>query len=201
MEYSLNLTGAANYSISAWPMHWSYESISPLPNSSSIDANRWVNFTGSPTETYTVKWIANGLYPNVIWKDDSFLDAWSFTGRTTLTSHSFTSDGDILTDSVSGRANDWGNYQKTLPSLTNSAYLLVRVKGDTNSKFMIQIWEDINMGWEGRVFVSNWITPSEDYVTQVFPLSSGATLTLVWLTVMTTDGNPTTIYVDYIMIA
>jgi len=201
IEYALNLTGATSYNITDWPMCWSYESISPLPSSTSIDANAWINFTGSPTVDYTVKWAANGLFPNVVWKDDSFLHGWTFIGRFTLSSHSFTSDGDIVKDSLSGKPEDPANYQRDLPSLQNCTHLLVRLKGETNSKFMIQIWEDISEGWEGRAFLAGWLEPSTDYTTYIFPLPSNRPLTLFWLTVLTTDGNPTTIYWDYVMIA
>ncbi len=200
IKYTLNMTGATNYNITDWPMYWSYESISPLPSGTSIDANTWINFTGSPTVNYTVKWVANGLFPNVIWKDDSFLHGWAFVGRYTLTSHSFTSDGDILKDSLSGETNDYANYQNDLPSLKNCTSLLVRAKGETNSRFVIQIWEDISKGWEGRAFATAWIAPSTDYTTYIFPLPSNAILTLFWLMAMTTDGSPTTIYWDYVMI-
>jgi len=200
VEHTLILTGATNYNITDWPMYWSYEGISPLPNSTSIDADAWINFTGSPTVTYTVKWVANGLFPNVIWKDDSFLHGWVFAGRYTLSSYSFTSDGDILKDSLSGKSGDYANYQKELPSLQNCTNLLVRVKGETNSKFMIQIWEDISEGWGGRAFLAGWLAPSTDYTTYIFSLPSNRTLTLFWLTALTTDGNPTTIHWDYVMI-
>ncbi len=202
IEYTLSLTDATNYNITDWPMYWSYESVSPLPSSVSIDANTWINFTGSPTVNYTVKWVANGLFPNVIWKDDSFLDGWAFIGSYTLTSHSFTSDGDIVKDSLSGKPSEAANYQKDLPSLQNCTNLLIRLKGETNSKFMIQIWENISasVGWEGRAFLAGWLVPPTDYTTYIFPLPSNRTLTRFWLTALTIDGNPTTIYWDYLMI-
>jgi hypothetical protein len=200
IEYTLNLTGATSYNITDWPMCWSYGSISPLPSSTSIDANAWINFTGSPNVDYTVKWAANGLFPNVVWKDDSFLHGWSFIGSFTLSSHSFTSDGDIVKDSLNGKANEAANYQRDLPSLENCTHLLVRLKGETNSKYMIQIWEDLSEGWAGRAFLAGWLEPSTDYTTYIFPLPSDRTLTRFWLTALTTDGNPTTIHWDYVMI-
>jgi hypothetical protein len=200
IEYTLNLTGATSYNITDWPMCWSYGSISPLPSSTSIDANAWINFTGSPNVDYTLKWAANGLFPNAVWKDDSFLDGWTFIGSFTLSSHSFTSDGDIVKDSLSGKPNEAANYQRDLPSLENCTHLLVRLKGETNSKYMIQIWEDISEGWAGRAFLAGWLAPPTNYTTYIFPLPSDRTLTRFWLTVSTTDGNPTTIHWDYVMI-
>jgi len=201
VEYALSLSGATTYNITDWPNYWSYESISPAPNSILVNADAWINFTGSVDSNYTVRWKASDLYPNVVWKDDSFMQGWIFTGRTTLSSYSFTSDGDVANLSLSGKVNDWANYQKALPSLTGSTRFMIRLKGGSNSKFLVQIWEDIGMGWEGRAFSTpTWLKPSADYTTYVYPMTGNATLTLMWLSVMTTDGAPATIYFDYIMI-
>jgi len=201
VEYALSLSGATAYSIREWPNYWSYESISPSPSSVLVNADEWVNFTGSVDINYTVRWKASDLYQNVVWKDDSFMQGWTFTGRTTLSSHSFITDGDVGNLSLSGKINDWANYQKTLPSLTGCTRLMIRLKGGSNTRFLVQLWEDIGMGWEGRAFTTpTWLKPTTDYTTYVYPMTGNATLTLAWLSVMTTDGAPATIYFDYMMI-
>lgn len=200
VEYSLTLGGSTNYNITDWPIQWSYESISPVPSSKIINADARISFTGSPDLNYTVRWTANEFFPNVLWKDDSFLQGWIFTGRYTLSNRSLTTDGDIAKDSLAGKPNDWANYQKEIPSLGNCSRLLMRVKGELNAKFMVQIWEDFKTGWEGRAFVSGWTKTSTDFTTYSYQLPSDRVLAFVWLSVMTTDGSPTTIYCDYIMI-
>lgn len=71
-DYTLSLTGLTSYKITSWPMHWSFESITPPPYSKNVDADNWVNFTGREDVTYTVLWRTNLVYQPVVWKDDSF---------------------------------------------------------------------------------------------------------------------------------
>jgi len=73
----LKLSGYNNYNIKGFPAYYSYETIIPSPSEISVDANRWINFTGSANTTYTVYWSnTNWQYQNIIWKDDSFVEGW-----------------------------------------------------------------------------------------------------------------------------
>jgi hypothetical protein len=193
VTYQLNVTGATNYGITGWPMHWSYEQIRPLANAS-IDSNAWINFTGSPTANYTIEWTANEYYPKVVWKDDSFLQEWRYTGR--VGNYSFTTDGDIATESVYPPLieQDWVNYEKELPSLQNCTILLARLKGDVNSIFSILVWQNKTI-----ILSSGHKTATTEFKTYTFTLPNDATPTRIWITTITPYGNPANIYWDYIM--
>jgi hypothetical protein len=193
VTYQLNVTGATNYGITGCPTHWSYEQIHPVANAS-VDSNVWINFTGSPTVSYTIEWIANEYYPNVVWKDDSFLQGWRYTGR--VGNYSFTTDGDIATESVGPPLieQDWVNYEKELPSLQNCSILLVRLKGDAYSIFSILVWQNKTI-----IFSSGHKTATTEFKTYTYTLSSDATPTKIWISTITPYGNPATIYWDYIM--
>ena len=71
VTYTISVRGYENYSITGWPIHWSFESISPEPSNISLDANLWINFTGSPDITYTITWIANDLYACLLYTSPS----------------------------------------------------------------------------------------------------------------------------------
>jgi hypothetical protein len=97
-DYTIELIGSNNYSVTDWPSYWSFESITPEPTTKSIDANIWINFTGDENVRYEVSWTANEQYRLVGWGDDSFATGW-----TPRKSGGFTEppaierDGDILT--------------------------------------------------------------------------------------------------------
>jgi len=193
VTYQLNVTGATNYSITGWPTHWSYEQIRPQANAS-IDSNAWINFTGSPTVNYTIEWTANEYYPNVVWKDDAFLQGWRYTGR--VSNYSFTTDGDIATESIDSPliAQDWVNYERQLPSLQNCRTLLVRLKGDANSVFSMLAWQNKTI-----VLSSGHKTATTKFKIYTFTLPNNTTLTKIWISTITPEGKPATIYWDYIM--
>lgn len=99
-SYNLSLIGLTSYSITSWPMHWSFESVTPAPYSKNIDADNWINFTGREDVTYTVLWKTNLIYQPVGWKDDSFkTDEWqvSFSVHWEEKIPQISTDGDILT--------------------------------------------------------------------------------------------------------
>jgi len=75
-NYTVTLTGSPVYNITGWPTHWSFESIVPAPFTKSVDADKWIYFTGSEDEAYTITWTANILYQPAGWKDDSFKEGW-----------------------------------------------------------------------------------------------------------------------------
>jgi len=101
IEYTLKLVGSSNYSLTEWPLLWSFESIGPEPDTRSIDGNHWINFTGDAGVEYTVAWAANILYEDVGWKDDSFVTEWIPRSPGGFEeSPVVTYDGDILTVSA-----------------------------------------------------------------------------------------------------
>jgi len=98
-SYNLSITGLTSYNITSWPKHWSFEDITPIPYTWNIDADNWINFTGTEDVTYTVLWKTDLMYQPVIWKDDSFrTDEWQVTYSTSWEQPPMLStDGDILT--------------------------------------------------------------------------------------------------------
>ena len=197
VTYSLNLRSASTYKITDWPIFWSYESIQPTPADASIDANTWINFTATSTDMlYTVSWTANQIYPNVVWKDDSFREGWFKAGAGKAT-YSFTTDGDIANISVQGAARDYIIHDRQLPNLSGRLSLLVRLRFDQNTISYISLWEDA-IGSE-QVFFSGTIRAGEDYRTLIFVLPEDATFTRIRLIVRTPDGSPKTEQLDYIM--
>jgi len=196
VEYTLNLTGVATYNITKWPTHWSYEAILPSPTNSSIDSNKWINFTGQPDVTYTVKWLANNFYQDVLWKDDSFLEGWEFHRATA--DYSFSSNGDVATQTIAGIPRGYVYYRKQLPSLSGSLSLRMRVKGEPNSVFYILLWQ-IEGELSEIAFNSRTKLAPVDYETYTFDLPTNATFSQIWLASYTGDGSPSIIYWDYIM--
>lgn len=197
VSYTLTLSGHTTYNITNWPLHWSYEEISPIPMTRSINANSWINFTATAQATYDVTWSANEIYKDVMWRDDSLLDGWYFyTGDP---EHAFTSDGDIATESLGGEVKYYVNYEKALPALQNASVLLVRAKGSDNSRFAIEIWDD-SEGKKTNVFWSSWNNAPEDYKTFTFSLPRDKTFHRLRLFAMTTDSSPATVYWDYVII-
>lgn len=196
VQYTLNLTGATTYSITEWPIHWSYEIIYPSPTNASVDANKWVNFTGRPSLTYKVKWIANNFYQDISWKDDSFLEGWEF--NTARGNYSFSSDGDVAKQTVAGNPRDFVYYRKELPSLQGSLNLQMRVKGEPNSYFYVLLW-DTTGGFREMVFNSRSKPAPLDYETYTFALPTNITFSQIWITSFTNDGSPSVIYWDYVM--
>lgn len=195
VTYTLSLTGASNYSIKDWPLPWSYESIEPYPFSASIDANTWINFTGSPDISYTVRWIANEIYPDVIWKDDSFKEGWQYySGRAT---YSFSTDGDIMKISVQGIAQDYVIHDKKLPSLNGSLTLLVRLRVWVDTICYISLWDDTIQ--REQVFFSYAIKTGGEYRTAQYSLPEDRTFTRIRLIVRTPYGSLSTVNLDYVM--
>ena len=77
----VSLSGHGTYSITGFPLYLSFETITPQPSSISLDANQWINFTGSSDVNYTVYWSnTDWNYQRVGWKDDSFLN-WMDSNR------------------------------------------------------------------------------------------------------------------------
>ena len=197
VTYTLTLTGHTTYNVTNWPLYWSYETISPEPLTKSINANSWINFTGATTTTYNITWIANELYKEVIWKDDAFLEGWRFYSGDT--ERSFTSDGDVASESLNGTTKYYVNYEKALPGLQNITKLVVRVKGTTNARLALEIWDDSG-GLRTMVFWSSWKDATTDYKTYTFTVPSDRTLHRLRLFAMTKTNTLATIYWDYVML-
>lgn len=196
VTYTLNLTGASTYNITHWPLLWSYESIEPTPTETSIDANTWINFTASPTISYTVKWIANEFYPNVIWRDDSFNEGWYYySGQANYT---FTTDGDILEVTAEGNPKDYVLFDKQLPHLNGSLSLLARIRVREGTTCYIELWDDTLA--KTRVFFSYGIETEGEFTTVKYLLPKDCTFTRIRLDLQTPDGSACLIHLDYVMI-
>ena len=196
VTYTLNLTGASTYNITDWPLLWSYESIDPASTKASIDANIWINFTASPDTSYTVKWIANEIYPNVTWKDDSFKEGWHYySGHANYT---LTTDGDILDVTAQGNPKDYVIHDKQLPHLNGSLTLMVRIKVEADTTCYIELWDDTIVPKE-KVFFSYKIKTQGEYRTMLYSLPEDKTFTRIRLSVQTPDGSPSAIHLDYVM--
>ncbi|UCE29046.1 MAG: glycosyltransferase family 39 protein [Candidatus Bathyarchaeota archaeon] len=202
VTYTLNVTGASTYNITQWPLLWSYESIEPTPAKTSIDANAWINFTGSPVVTYTVKWIANEFYSNVVWKDDAFFmgeslgEEWYYySGKANYT---FTTDGDILEVTAEGIPRDYILFDKQLPHINGSLSLLARIMVREGTTCYIELWDD-TLG-KIRAFFSYAIKTGGEFTTVKYLLPKDYTFTRIRLDIQTPDGSPCAFWVDYIMI-
>jgi hypothetical protein len=196
VEYTLNLTGGTTYNITEWPKHWSYELIHPSPINVSIDANVWINFTGQSDVTYTIEWLANDFYSDVLWKDDSFLEGWEF--HNARGNYFFSSDGDVATLTIAGSPGGFVYYSKQLPTLLGSLSLQMRVKGEPNSQFYVLLFNTTE-GVSQIAFNSRRKTPSLDYETYTFELPTNVTLSEIWIAAYTADGTSSVIYWDYVM--
>jgi len=202
VTYTLNLTGASTYNVTNWPLEWSYESIEPTPGETSIDANTWINFTALPTVSYTVKWIANELYPNVVWKDDAFFESevfgkgWYYYSG--FANYTFTTDGDILEVTAEGDPKDYVLFDKQLPHLNGTLSLLTRIRVLEDTTCYIELWDDTLA--RTRAFFSYAVNTGGEFITVKYVLPKDFTFTRIRLDIQTPDGSPCAFYVDYIMI-
>lgn len=197
VTYTLMLTGASAYNVSNWPMHWSYEKIYPTPIHLDLDANTYINFTANPNLNYTITWLANEVYPDVVWKDDSFKSGWYLHHG--YGNYSFTSDGDVANESIEADPGKYLLYQKDLPSVQGSSSLVVRLKGTPNTLFAISLWNGTDTQKQ-ELFYSRWQKCPEDYTLYVYSLPTNTTWFRIWLVSRTTDGNLATVYWDYVML-
>jgi len=195
VEYTLNLTGATTYKVTGWPKHWSYEAISPGPTNASIDANVWINLTGKPDGTYMIKWIANDIYSDVVWKDDSFLEGWNL--NTARGNYSFSSNGDVAVQTIGGQPAGFVYHAKALPLLQGSLSFQMRVKGASNSYFYVLLWT-IKEGSSQIVFNSLRKLAPSDFKTYTFALPTDVVFSQIWLSSYTGDGSPSVIQWDYV---
>ncbi|UCG45081.1 MAG: glycosyltransferase family 39 protein, partial [Candidatus Bathyarchaeota archaeon] len=196
VTYSLTVADATSYSITDWPEHWSYERITPDPDSAFINANKWVNFTGQLNTTYTIEWNANNFYTDVAWKDDAFLEGWEFNSA--KGNYTFSSDGDIATETIMGVERGYAYYRKDLPALNDSRTLQVRLRGETGSYFYVLLW-DTTPGLKSIVFNSRTKQAATEFQTYTFVLPANIDFHQIWLCSYTVSGIPSIIYWDYVM--
>jgi len=201
--YKLNLTGSSEYFITDWPSSWSFETITPQPLAASINANSWINFTGSAGIRYTLLWTSNDLYGDVGWKDDSFLSEWDLRHtQGFILDPVIERGGDIL--SLTGefgrdvRQVYW--LQKGL-RLSTDAYPYVIVRWRSTGTCAISWVYYTDGGGDSVVFYGS---ESAEWTTSVIRLTSGKTVSsvMVGLDDFTSDtSGQRSASFDYVMFA
>lgn len=196
VTYRLNLTGSSMYNITGWPAYWSYEKIEPSPINVTIDANAWIGFSGYQDQNYEVTWLANEVYKNVAWKEDAFLKDWTSYDHANG-SHSWASDGDIITLRASGDARYYVHLEKQIPEVRGSL-MLARFSGTSNCRIGFSLYEYTN-GTKQEVF-SGYEPLSSDQTLLAFPLPPDRTFTLLRIWIMPNTGESVSASLDYLMI-
>lgn len=82
VNYTLTLSNHTSYEITDYPRHWAFLKLtidgSETQFDESSDVNTFIYLSGlKPSEMLDVTWHANDLYPDVVWKEDSFKTGWS----------------------------------------------------------------------------------------------------------------------------
>lgn len=168
---------------------------------------------GSPSKN-EIKTIAIGFYDdndvagiwylNRVTVDVASKGIWTFVDdpNSTGLSHSFASDGRILNFTVSGKANSSTTYQYSdLPPLSASEYpyVVFRVKGTTNARWLFRVFFQDGTSYD----FPYWGTPPSNWEVHLFVLSSipqvqGKIISnKANLALMTKDGNPASVYIDF----
>lgn len=104
MNSTLTLSGHASYNVTNFPSSWTFLELRVNNEARSFDASSDINAfvyvkDVQPTDQVVIKWLLNGNFPSVGWKDDSFkkLESWHryelYPGTIVPT---ITSDGNIL---------------------------------------------------------------------------------------------------------
>lgn len=205
VTYFLQVSGGREYSVTNFPSLWSFDHVSPVPDTSSVDANGCINFTGKPETPYTVYWIADDSYQPVGWKDDSFLNTGWHAERgsdASLISSSFVSDGDILTLTVSGIPSGYRNYRTLIPSVKPSEYrfLVFRAMGTENARWVI-ILQDTDQ--HDILYVGGgWQKFSSTMTTYSYDVSSlTEEIAYVSVGIESLDGSIQSGHFDYLMLS
>lgn len=201
--YKLNLTGSTEYFITGWPASWSFEAVTPQPATASIDANFWINLTGTPGVVYTVQWASNDLYRDVGWSDDSFLTGWDLRHT-----QGFSEDpviernGDVLSLRGGFRRDVRQVYwlQKSVRMSTDLyPYAIVRWRS-TGTCAISWVYYTDGSG-DSLVFYGS---ESEEWSTNIVRLTAGKTVSsiMVGLDDFTSDTSGLqSAYFDYVMFA
>jgi len=196
VTYNLNLSGSTTYEITGWPFYWRFMSVEPTPANASVDANNWINFTGTPSETYNIDWVANEFNrERIIWRDDSFLYGWEFYyAYGGLLIGSFESDGTIATESVGGEPTYYTMFRREIPMIQNATLLTVHLRGGNNVEFMIQLFDADGV----RVFLVSWTEPTLSFEEYAWVLPTNLTYRYIALVARTKDGFTASLFWDTI---
>jgi len=176
--YKVDLVGSSEYFVTNWPASWSFEMIAPQPTTASVDANSWINFTGSAGTTYTVSWASNDLYKDVGWKDDSYMADWNVRhAQGFATEPTVQLDGDILTLTGEFGRNVRQVYwlQKGL-RLSTDAYPYVMVRWKSTGTCAISWVYYTDGDGESIVFYGS---ESQEWTTSIVRLPAGKTVSSV----------------------
>jgi hypothetical protein len=185
--YYSTFFGHDTYNITNFSSYFSFEAITPSPHSMALDANQWINFSGSPDVNYTVFWSnINLAYQSIVWKDDSFLNSWK-----TIGSVNFTTTGDIAT--IVSSNESWVGIQKEINSINiqDFQFFVVRIS-QIQGKI---IFSGIVNGGEKYLGNNQWISSPGIYVFDVSTLGTNLTKILIYL------NSNSTVAIDYMMFA
>jgi len=136
-----------------------------------------------------------------IWKEEHFKENWSLSniaGKNV--SYDWHSDGNVVKITVGGGFTPnrvW--YLKTLNiNLTESDFMIIRVKGSSNAKFLVQGVSTQNVVFIGS---STWEKAPLNWTTYTYRAVSSGNIKFIVVGALTNDGNIATVYLDYIRIA
>jgi hypothetical protein len=211
-NYTLALAGSSNYSITEWPMSWSFENVEPIPTAQYIDGNNWVNFTGHQDTTYTIMWKANLLYQSVGWKDDSFEEDWRVeSSYHWLPEHppQISTDGDVI--DMTGvfregvREGIWLVKDVSNVSTDDFPYVLVRWRSTSTCAIVSVSYDGENMYVLKPEATYPYAQYSADWKVSLVKLPPGKNVTAVRLALddypqWTDIGGTHSAYFDFIML-
>lgn len=183
----LEVSGGKIYSISDYPRHWSYDSVSPHPSNLYVDADDVISFDGSKDVVYTIRWRANSKYRFVGWKDDSFRRGWIFDQAY------IEIDGAILTFTTKKGVTK-GYVERTGLNIDLNKYPMLIVRAKASGTYRIELLK-------GEALLTSMdVDASEEYRTvsvDVKSLVSGSFDTLRF----ELGGEDKTLLLDYVMFA
>jgi hypothetical protein len=182
----LSLSGYTTYNISDFPAYYSYETIVPSPYMISLNANNWINFTGSTYTTYTVYWSnTNWQYKDIVWKDDSFVEGWLPLWN--ISQHE--TNGDIV--SLSSPENQtWAHVLKEVSiDLNECNYFITRITDINGEVIFAGIVDGV------QKYFTPYISMPGIHIFDISKLGANCTDIMIYL-------NPATrVQIDYIMFA
>lgn len=199
----LQVFGGTKYNVTGFPEYWSFDHISPSPNTMNVDSNSWINFTGHSNVKYTVYWTANEICQLIGWKDDSFIDGWLPVATHSSVSTSFSSDGDIvnITLSRSDSKEAFIYYKKRIPffNFGPPESLIFRSRGTQGAEWFI-ILEDRYQNFIWGCSAGAWQNFTPEMSTRSYDISSIAkNITYISIGTRSANGSTQSGYWDYIM--
>lgn len=196
--YTITLTGNTEYQITAIPLEWSFESVSPEPDSLQIQLDtehRWVNFTGSADTSYTVTFYTWLLYQSC-WVDDSFAGTIS---RSKMVE--FSTDGDVAVNTFrkpdsETKALAWSQIKGvTVEEGYNYFLLRHRINDISISELRVVFWKSDGSTIEKRLTKSAAWTTDAVYLTD----DEVRGIAMIGLSAWTTSSDTYQWYWDYVM--